>query len=585
MNNPGASNRGPEEIVGSTYWDAQSYGAMSSRIYANEQGEPVAHWLFSAQSTGYSDRGTAQNVREAGSWGTVNSRVEANRTGFPAATMLGDGSEIIISHNTGATPWAIWMAKKAAGSNTWTETALPGPPGIRMLWPKIAIGGTDNMTIHIIAITAPVGGATFGTIYEGLDGHILYYRSTDGGATWDKQYEKIPGLDSSRYTGFSADSYTIDAYENTVAVGEFLSYDWNDMRIYKSTDNGGAWSDMIMRDFPDALEGYSPAPGLEYTVDDIMEVDTLAPDPLAIMTNDGFGSVLIDHNGEVHVWFGRMYVIDNDFTDSSSFIYPGMNGILYWKESWGANNLQIITGAFDYDGNGIIIPTLDQIAPYGSANISSFPVTGIGADGTLYLCYSAVNEQFISNDNDDFFRHLYLMRSSSNGEAWGEPLELTAAPYIDEAIAPFVECVWPSMPRNIGDKVWVLYQQDYTPGTNIWGAHHTPLENTLNWVEVDPADLSVSVLETPKPNPNLALSISPNPAAETAQLGFKSMGEDMICIEIFDLMGSRVSNFNLPSALGRQTLTLPLQNLISGTYWVRITEGKQYGIAKLVVTK
>ncbi|MBK6994688.1 MAG: T9SS type A sorting domain-containing protein [Lewinellaceae bacterium] len=581
-----AGNRGPEEIVGSTYWDAQSYGAMSSRIYANAQGEPVAHWLYSAQSTGYSDRGTAQNVRAGGTWGGVTGREEANRTGFPAAAMLGDGSEIIISHNTGTTPWAIWMAKKAPGSSTWTETALPGPPGgIRMLWPKIAIGGTDNMTIHIIAITAPVGGATFGSIYDGLDGHLLYYRSTDGGSTWDKQYVKIPGIDDSQYDGFSADSYTIDASGNTVAVGVFLAYDWNDMLIYKSTDNGENWSDMIMRDFPDALEGYTPQPGLEYTIDDITEIDTLAPEALAVMTNDGFGSVLIDQNGQVHVWFGRMYVIDNDFTDSSSFIYPGMNGILYWKESWGANNLQIITGAFDYDNNGSIIMSNDQIAPYGGANISSFPVTGIDADGTLYLCYSAVNEQFISADNFDFFRHLYLMKSTSNGEDWGDALELTAAPYVEVEIAPFVECVWPSMPRNIGDKVWVLYQQDYTPGTNVWGAHHDPLENTMNWVEVDPDDLPVGAHEVPKPSPSLALNLSPNPASETSVLSATLSGESDVSVEIFDLLGNRVFQQSVPSVAGRQYFPLPVQNLHTGSYWVRITEGKQFGITKLVVAK
>lgn len=585
MINQSSGDRGPEEVVGSTYWDAQSYGAMSSRIYANAQGEPVAHWLYSAQTTGYSDRGTAQNIRTGGAWGNVTSRVEAARTGFPAAAILGDGSEIIISHNTGVTPWAIWMAKKNAGSSTWTEKALPGPPGIKMLWPKIAVGGPGNMTIHIIAITAPVGGATLGTIYDGLDGHILYYRSTDGGGTWDKQYVKIPGLDNTRYDGFSADSYTIDASGNTVAIGEFRAYDWNDMHIYKSTDNGDSWSDQIMRDFPDALEGYSPVPGLEYTIDDVTEVDTLSPDPLAVMTNDGFGSVLIDHGGQVHVWFGRMYVVDNDFTDSSSFIYPGMNGILYWKESWGPNNLQIITGAFDYDGNGSIIASNDQIAPYGGANISSFPVTGISADGTIYLCYSAVNEQFISTDNDEFFRHLYLMKSTSNGDAWGDPVELTAAPYVDEAIAPFVEAVWPSMPRNIGDKVWILYQQDFTPGSNVWGAHHGPLENTMNWLEIDPNDLPVGLIEVPSFNPSLNLVLYPNPSAQNALLTATLVGSENILVEVFDMFGKSVFITNFSSETNLLSITIPVQNLLSGTYWVRVIEGEQFGITKLVVTK
>lgn len=585
MTQPTSTNRNLEETVGITYWDAQSYGAMSSRIYANDLGEPVAHWLFSAQPTGNSDRGTAQNVRVSGTWGNSNSRVEAARTGFPAAALLGDGTEIIISHNTGANPWAIWMARKTPGGNTWTESAIPGPPGVRMLWPKIAIGGADKMTIHMIAITAPVGGTTGGVIYEGLNGHLLYYKSTDGGITWDKKYAIIPGIDNSRYDGFSADSYTIDASGSSVAIGIFRAYDWNDIFLYKSEDNGETWTDRLVRDFPDALEGYTPLPGVSYTEADVMEIDTLSPDPLAVMTNDGFGSVLIDENGQAHVWFGRMYVIDNNFTDSSSFIYPGTNGIIYWKEDWGPNNSQIITGAFDYDGDGSINASNDQIAPYGGANISSFPVTGIAADGTIYLCYAALNEQHISSENDELFRNLYLMKSTSNGDSWGNPIELTAPPYVDEAIVPFIECVWPSIPRNIGEKVWVLYQQDYLTGSNVWGAHHPPAENAINWIEVDPMDVPVKVLETPKPDHTMQLTLSPNPATSQTILTASFNGGRVAKIEIFDMMGSRVYQNNLPTTSGQQTLAIPVKQLIAGTYWVRVTDGKNYGITKLLVTK
>jgi hypothetical protein len=552
-------------------------------MYANDQGEPVAYWLFSAQSTGYSDRGTARNERVGGTWNTVNSRVEANRTGFPAAAKLGDGSEIIISHNTGANPWAIWMAKKAAGGNTWVESALPGPSGIRMLWPKIAVGGPNNMTIHIIAITAPVGGTTGGVVYQGLNGHILYYRSTDGGATWDKQYTIIPGLDNSRYDGFSADSYTIDASGDDVAIGIFRAYDWNDIRLFKSTDNGNSWNDLIVRDFPDAVEGYSPAPDITYTEADVAEGDTLSPDPFAVMTSDGFGSVLLDQNGQAHVWFGRMYVMDNVFTDSSSFIYPGTNGIMYWKESWGANNLQIIAGALDYDGDNVIISSNDQIAPYGGANISSFPVTGIGADGTIYMCYSAVNEQNISSENDEFLRSLYLMKSSSNGEAWGEPLLLTAAPYVDESLAPFVECVWPSLPRNIGDKVWVLYQQDYIPGSNVWGAHHPAAENFINWIEVDPTAVPVKV--TDLENNILAFQAYPNPVASELTITFESPALDPGTVEVYDIYGRlvKILHFNHPSSSTQ--MIIHVENLTQGVYFLKLSIDKMQSTKRFTINR
>ena len=129
------------------------------------------------------------------------------------------------------------------------------------------------------------------------------------------------------------------------------------------------------------------------------------------------------------------------------------------------------------------------------------------------------------------------------------------------------------------------YQQDYTPGTNVWGAHHDPLENTMNWVEVDPDDLPVGAHEVPKPNPSLALNLSPNPASETSLLSATLSGESDVSVEIFDLLGNRVFQQSVPSVAGRQYFPLPVQNLHTGSYWVRITEGKQFGITKLVVAK
>lgn len=582
-------NTPEEEPVGSTFWDAQDYGCMSARTYAAANGDPVATWIYSNNDV-HTVRGTGYNVRAGGGigWGIVSENLESIRTGFPAVAVLGDGSEIAISHTTATTPWKLWVAKKAAGASTWTESSIPGPAGgIRMLWPKIAVGGPGNMTVHVIGITAQVGGTTGGVVYEGMNGHILYYRSTDGGATWDKQNVIIPGLDSSNYTGFSADTYTIDASGNTVAIGVFLPQSWNDVRLYKSSDNGENWSEIVVLDFPDTVEGYDPAPGNSYTVDDI-PLDTLAPNELAVLTNDGFGSVLIDANGQAHVWFGRMYVMDDNYTDSTYWVYPGTNGILYWKESFGADNPRIITGALDYDGDEAIgISSLGEIAPYGAACISSFPVTGMDANGTIYLAYTALHELYKTNIgvDDEFYRHLYIMKSTDGGETWGDPHELTAPPYIEDFLVEFQECAYPSIPRHIGEKVWVLYQQDDLPGTFVWGGHHAAYENRIMWVEVDPANVPVGVLEAPRPDPSFALSLAPNPAASVVQLTVTLSGDGAALVEVFDMLGRRVlQNSIANNNAGSQTVSLPVQHLQTGTYQVRVRENGRFGIAKLLKT-
>ena len=49
-------------------------------------------------------------------------------------------------------------------------------------------------------LTAPTGLG--GAIWNGLDGALVYYRSQDGGVTWDIKDMQLPTLDTSKYLGF-----------------------------------------------------------------------------------------------------------------------------------------------------------------------------------------------------------------------------------------------------------------------------------------------------------------------------------------------------------------------------------------------
>lgn len=584
ITNPAVSYR-DDEVVAITTWDAQSYGCMPSRIYANGDGNPVATWIHGTDLTGaFPERGTGYSVRGASNWPIVTSRIETVRTGFPAAARLDDGTEIVVAHATGTTPYTILVARKAPGATTWTETTLENPPGAGCLWPRIAVGGQDGKTVHVIAITTPVANA--GTLYQGVDGQLLYWRSTDGGLTWDKKYVVIPGLDNTKVLQLSADSYTVDANGETVGVAIFP--DWNDLMLFKSYDNGGSWEKTTVYDFPDGVENYDPAPGNSYDIDDIGFIDPNTPDTahLAVFSSDGFGSLLIDDNAQAHIWFGYMYYIDVVFTDETSSYYPSMNGLCYWKESWGTDNFQVITGALDYDGDTTLgISSNAEIGPYYNS-LSSFATTGIDANGVIYLAYAAVHELYRSDwstEVDQFYRHLYIMKSTDNGDNWSEPYELTATPYISEDFIPFIESVWPAIPRHIGDKVWVLYQQDGTPGTDLWGDNHTANENSINFFEVPVDAIPVSVFNPPVADPALDLAIWPNPAATTIQLSATFEGNSPALVEVFDLVGNLVQQYRLPqNGTGRQTLTVPVQFLQTGTYIVRVTQEGRFGIAKLL---
>ena len=53
-----------------------------------------------------------------------------------------------------------------------------------MLWPRMVTSGANHMVVHIIAMTPPT--ANQGVVFNGMDGALLFIRSTDGGTTWVK---------------------------------------------------------------------------------------------------------------------------------------------------------------------------------------------------------------------------------------------------------------------------------------------------------------------------------------------------------------------------------------------------------------
>ena len=83
--------------------------------------------------------------------------------------------------------------------------------------------------------------ANGGPIYEGMDGALLYSRSSDGGASWDYEHELLEGMTADDYLGISADNYEwAESKGDNVAflVGDF----WTDLFLMKSMDGGDTWT-------------------------------------------------------------------------------------------------------------------------------------------------------------------------------------------------------------------------------------------------------------------------------------------------------------------------------------------------------
>ena len=285
-----------ETLIGTTTYDLQSNAAVQNRILQHADGSISAGWTMSTQYTAsWADRGTGYNFFDGAVWGAQpTDRLETSRGGWPSIIAMGTGAEASITHNTDNS-YVNMAISMTTGSGTWFDYPISSQDsnGIfrYMIWNRSATGGLDGNTIHMVALTAPTGNG--GAAYNGLDGALLYYRSQDGGDTWDTQDRQLPGMDTSMLLAMGGDIYAISAQGETVVVAYFD--DWGDSFIVKSIDNGNTWTKTTFLDFPVD----------KYTMDDGIDLDgngTLDQ----LYSSDNNGAVVLDANGQAHVFYGIM---------------------------------------------------------------------------------------------------------------------------------------------------------------------------------------------------------------------------------------------------------------------------------------
>src|SRR5690606_11995574 len=159
---------------------------------------------------------------------------------------------------------------------------------------------------------------------------MLYSRSMDGGGTWDKENILLPGYDSTRILNGGGDNYALDVNGSTVAIVTGGLGD--DVIMWKSTDDGNTFTRIIVDSFK-----YAPFNGL------VLALDT--PE-----TNDGSVDVMIDNNGNAHVFWGLSRVFDDDTTDDGTYsFFPATAALVHWSEATGTS--QVIAGIIDENQN------------------------------------------------------------------------------------------------------------------------------------------------------------------------------------------------------------------------------------------
>jgi hypothetical protein len=483
-----------------------------------------------------------------------------------------------VAHLSVADTVGLWFSKRTIkGEGEWSEALFTGPEGQeRLLWTRMVTGGADHNNIYLIALTLPL--ANYGTLYEGLDGALLYSRSTDGGETWDIHNQILPGMDSSAYSGFYHDGYAFaEPKDNIVAfvVGSFQS----DLFLMKSTDYGQTFEKTIIWDNPYDLVAPS-----------------FSTDPF--FSADGSVAVALDNSGMAHIVFGIVKAW-YDLEEEQWSFDKLTDGVGYWNETMEAfssnlnaldpscgpeselvQDVSLIGWSQDLNGNGVI-DILGDVTPYScfyfSLGMSSMVQLVTDSQNRLFLVYSSLTESYNSGTRD--YHRLWLRSSLDGGQTWGQFYHLDG----DDTTSIFTDYAFPSCAANSDENIYLTFMADIDPGMYCIGDLCPPDENFIYFTSV-PKDEIVGI-DARKEDTSFEVSQNfPNPFSETSVIKVTLTEPSEICLDILNLVGQNVSESKkLTGKAGVNTMIIERKEIPAGVYFYKVETEQATITQKMII--
>lgn len=555
--------------LGNTFYDLQSNtSAPANRFYRYEDGTMGAVWTRGINTAGYPDRGTGYNFFNGTDWlNAPTARIETVRTGWPTYAAQYDG-EIVIAHHD--IQGLVVNRRATRGTGTWSQAILPGPAGaVDISWPRMVSSGENHENIHLLAMTY--------SAYQNLDLALLYYRSTDGGASWDVQHQILEGLGSDENVGFSGDTYSwAEPQGNNLAF--VIADNWHDLILMKSSDNGDTWEKTIIWEHPYPM----------WDINNPTPADTF-------FCPDGAAHASFDASGKIHVVFGVNRAMFEAGSTGPSW-FPFVDGVAYWNEdmpTWtGGDQLHALDPDLLFE-SGNLIGWMQDVNENGQLDLVGFDISNIGLyyvsptsmpqitvdeNGYVYAVYSSLTETF--DNGTQQFRHIWARGSGDGGTTWGEPVDLTG-----DIIHILDECVFPTIAnRTSTERVHLIFQADNEPGLAVRGDEDTPTDNIIYYSEFDKTDV-VNVGTNDIDVPDFTVSQNyPNPFRGTTDILVNLNKKSQVNVQVYNVVGQKV--LEVPStelSQGTHVVSLDASNLNRGVYTYTVNVNGVKSSRKMIV--
>ena len=553
-----------------------------------------------ATNTSFTDRGTGIGTYDAvnDEWIPLGGRIENEKTGFGSIARYKDNGIVVAAHTSNNLGIYIVDNKDNMTSNSVGASLYTGSSSYTH--PAVMTSGADREIIHVAA-------AKF-TDYEGDNYEpIRYWRSSDGGLTWDKECVELPFLTEEYGINWGTNTYYWMETTEDNRLALVVNNSWSDGMVIYSDDNGETWERKVFY--------HHPGPFAQFPDD---HVAFLYPRWTSAQWGvDGELCLAYEFNGT-----------NDAATSTSGGYYPGIGGVAFWSENlpyhgetlptfgvdptnpmpptpgqpfimdsayimqdiymswmlWSDQTHEIwdeymgYLPPLDEEGNPEG-PTIDDVTgwniedmtAHGSYNSGSvgFPVLAMLPDCNgfdMVAVWSAMDENHTDGAGNHYYK-LFASYSGDGGRTWEHQIQLTT-----DFMWELSECVYPQA-AVVGTTLVVASQFDMYTGTYVQSDDPDPDDNYYQGFTFELNDLFPGAsVGMPEVSHNTHMSVYPNPAVDQLNITL-SQNADIV---IYNIWGQNV--MNVEGHAGANTINI--SNLNAGVYFVNAGSDTQKFIVK-----
>ena len=648
--------------IGETYYFLTSNANMRNTIDWSPDGKTcAATWTMGSNPTiggsylgnkiGWRGTGINYYDKAKDEWGPIPSlerplaRIETGSMDSAATKGYAPGwgthvftakGECVLAHCTaeaGGLGAMLVNRREIAGQGEWIQSYIQGPvltcdtigqhasESTAILWPAVTSVGN---TIHMVCVTENDTLCIYNP--TGIDYCApLYYRSKDGGVTWDEPFDFVdkvtneyimPLEDMERV---NADDYTVTARGNHVVILYHCMYGLK-VCYLESFDGGDTWERKVVYDAEFNWESTGVGVG-----------------PAFMPTN---AAVAIGDDGVVHVAYAGQLICRTP--DAKPHYYALFNSLMSGLFTWNSNKAPMkledfgmeynfsaptnvnpwVSSTYEEEPWFLYAPAILDTTEFYSENmtlkmfVANYDNQGIvehprliAENGKVYLMYSAIlQEPFLHPNDGRFMRGVFVTVSFDNGETFvqnGNTSMISYAndlffcdwdaynPFDPESIPEVVavsENGYPSMaPKIVDGKIvftWLndLFQFPEWPSDNkspdpwvkeapfsvysvIIQADRLGTDNYANTLNLmNPFKIKEQAIKN--------LKMYPNPATDNVRVTL----DDTFTVIVSNMMGQVVQTMQ-----GQGEVNFSVSNYPSGIYIVNVRTAQATTSQKLIV--